>query len=487
MANRSIASRLIWLIASALAGVWLLGSVAAALLTRFEVNERLDNALQEIAQLLMPVVDASYSEPEAMRSLGERMLPAMDRKAIAYQILASPGHVILSSLNAPSEPFNGTRQPGFRDTQHYRIYTVPATTGPYWLEVAEPQMHRHEAIGRAIGLAILPLLVFPPLSWMVIRWTVRRGFWPLIKLQNEISTRSGTNLAQIPNLDFPVELLPIQGAVNRLLERLERALVTERQFAANSAHELRTPIAGALAQMQVLSAQLNDPRQAERAGVIIRQIKGLGELTEKLLQLSRAGAGLALAREPVDLVPALKILVDEFRRQDGVGQRLKMELGENSEFIVHSDIDVLGIAIRNLLENAVRYGSSDEPIHVFVRSNTIGVISGGPVVRPDLLAVLTQPFQRGTTVGQGRGLGLAIVNSIMQQVGGALRLSSPPEGRTAGFEALLIFPQFELASRGLLTEKPKKRRQLSSTKPLEVTTVGICDDGAITPRQGVGE
>jgi hypothetical protein len=72
-------------------------------------------------------------------------------------------------------------------------------------------------------------------------------------------------------------------------------------------------------------------------------------------------------------------------------------------------------------------------------------------------------------------------------VGGALRLSSPPEGRTAGFEALLIFPQFELAPRGLLTEKPRKRRQLSSTKPLEVTTVGICDDGAITPRQGVCE
>src|ERR1700692_4116117 len=194
MAHRSIASRLIWLIGSALAGVWLLGSVAAALLTRFEVNERLDNALQEVAQLLMPVVDASYSEPEAMRSLGERMLPAMDRRAIAYQILGSPGHVILSSPNAPTEPFNGTRQPGFRDTQHYRIYTVQATTGPNWLEVAEPQMHRHEAIGRAIGLAILPLLVFPPLSWIVIRWTVWRGFLPLIQLESELSTRSATQL-----------------------------------------------------------------------------------------------------------------------------------------------------------------------------------------------------------------------------------------------------------------------------------------------------
>ncbi|MDB5362834.1 MAG: Two-component system, OmpR family, sensor kinase [Rhodospirillales bacterium] len=464
MANRSIVSRLIWLIASALAVVWLLGSVAAALLTRFEVNERLDNALEEVAQRLMPVVDGSYLEPEAMRSLGEHMLPAVDQRAIAYQILGSAGQIILRSPNAPDEPFDGTPQAGFHDAPHYRIYTAPATTGPYWLAVAEPQIHRNEAIGRAIELAILPLLAFLPLSWIVIRWAVRRSFRPLIKLQSEIGTRSGTNLARIPDLEFPAELVPIHMAVNRLLERLERALTTERQFAANSAHELRTPIAGALAQMQVLSAQLNDPRHAERVGVIIRQIKGLGELTEKLLQLSRAGAGLALGRQPVDLLPALKVLVDEFRRQDGLRERLEIELGDTAEFIVHSDIDVLGIAIRNLLENAARYGAADEPIYVFVRGNSIGVVSGGAVLSPDLLAVLTQPFQRGTTVGPGRGLGLAIVDSIMQQVGGSLRLSSPPEGRTAGFEALLVFPQPALVTPVLFAEKPKKRLQRRSTQ-----------------------
>jgi two-component system OmpR family sensor kinase len=65
MANRSIVSRLIWLLASALAGLWLLGSVAAAMLTRFEVNERLDNTLEEVAQRLMPVAEGSLSEPEA--------------------------------------------------------------------------------------------------------------------------------------------------------------------------------------------------------------------------------------------------------------------------------------------------------------------------------------------------------------------------------------------------------------------------------------
>jgi two-component system OmpR family sensor kinase len=464
MANRSIVSRLIWLIASALAVVWLLGSIAAALLTRFEVNERLDNALEEVAQRLVPVVDGSYSEPEAMQALGDRMLPVADPRAIAYQILGSAGQIILRSPNAPAEPFSGTPKPGFRDEPHYRIYTAPAPRGPYWLEVAEPQIHRHEALGRAIELAILPLLAFLPLSWIVIRWAVRRSFHPLIKLQSEIGTRSGTNLARIPDLEFPAELVPIHMAVNRLLERLERALTTERQFAANSAHELRTPIAGALAQLQVLSAQLRDPRHAERAGVIIRQIKGLGELTEKLLQLSRAGAGLALTREPVDLLPALKVLVDEFHRQDGLSERLEIELGDTAEFIVHSDIDVLGIAIRNLLENAARYGAADEPIHVFVRGNSIGVVSGGPALSPDLLAVLTQPFQRGTTVGPGRGLGLAIVDSIMQQVGGSLRLSSPPEGCTAGFEALLIFPQPERVTPVLFAGTPKKRPQRRSAE-----------------------
>jgi two-component system, OmpR family, sensor kinase len=462
MTNRSIVSRLIWLLASALAGVWLLGSVAAALLTRFEVNERLDNALEEVAQSLIPVADGSLAEPEALRSLPGHILPAMDPRAIAYQILDNKGKLVLGSPNAPAEPFSGAPRPGFADTPHYRVYIMSAAQGQSWLEVAEPRIHRDEALGRAVELSVLPLLAFLPLCWIVIRWAVRRSFWPLIRLQSQIGTRGGTNLARIPDLDFPTELLPIHTAVNRLLERLERALMTERQFAANSAHELRTPIAAALAQLQVLSTQLVDPRHAERARLIIRQIKGLGEVTEKLLQLSRAGAGLALTREPVDLLPVLKILVDEFRRQDALEDRLHLSLSDSTEFVVKSDVDVLGIAIRNLLENAARHGSPDKPIRVSVRDRIIGVASGGPTVSADLLPILTQPFQRGTTVGQGRGLGLAIVNSIMQQVGGSLRLSSPPAGCAEGFEALLIFPDIEQVGPVVVAGKATKTRPARS-------------------------
>lgn len=442
MQNRSIVSRLIWLLAFALAGVWLLGSVSTALLTRFEVNERLDNALEEVAQRLSPLADDPGLQTESTHVLGARMLPAADPRAIAYQIMDKAGHLVLRSPNAPAEPFISAAVPGFRDTRHYRVYTVPAGGGAYWLQVAEPQSHRSEALGRSIELAALPLLAFLPLCWIVIRWGVRRSFRPLIELQRAIGTRGGADLSPIPDLSFPAELLPIHHAVNRLLQRLERALHLERQFAANSAHEMRTPIAGALAQMQLLSAQLGASRHAARTALIIRQIKGLGELTEKLLQLSRAESGLALSREPVDLLPALRVLVDEFRREAGGADRFEVDEGASGTFIVRSDVDVLGIAIRNLLENAVRYGVACEPIRVSVLGNTIVIANGGAVVPPEVIDVLTQPFKRATTVGQGRGLGLAIVDSIMQQAGGHLVLTSPPAGYPTGFEAMVVFPEW---------------------------------------------
>jgi two-component system OmpR family sensor kinase len=106
MANWSIVSRLIWLLTSTLAGLWLLGSVAAGLLTLFEVNERLDNALEEVAQRLLPATADALQAPHEMRQLAEQMVPAMGPRALAYQILSTTGRVVLRSENAPEAPFS---------------------------------------------------------------------------------------------------------------------------------------------------------------------------------------------------------------------------------------------------------------------------------------------------------------------------------------------------------------------------------------------
>jgi signal transduction histidine kinase len=96
------------------------------------------------------------------------------------------------------------------------------------------------------------------------------------------------------------------------------------------------------------------------------------------------------------------------------------------------ELDVLGITLRNLIENAVRYGAPDEPSEIVVhRDRQIRLLNGGAVIPSETLEALKKPFVRGSSVGGG--LGLAIVDSVMRQIGGSLTLISPVMGRVSGF------------------------------------------------------
>jgi two-component system, OmpR family, sensor kinase len=442
VASRGLVSRLIWVLTSSMAALWLLGSVAAGMLTVFEVHERLDDAIEEVAQRLLPATYDAIQQPQAMQQMAKRLVATMDPRALAYQIVGPAGEIVMRSENAPETPFPVPRQAGFHDIPQYRVYSQPAAVDGYFIEVGEPAMHRSESLRRAVALTVGPLLLFLPLSWFLIRWAVFRSMRSLDRLRSEIGRRDGSNLSQIPDMGLPSELAPIEAAVNRLLERLERALATERQFAANSAHELRTPIAAVLAQMQLLSTHLAASPHAERAARIVNQIKGLSSLAEKLLQLSRAGAGAGLLRERIDILTVLQILVDEFRRREDVGDRLVVVAECPDEFIVQGELDVLGITLRNLIENAVRYGDPGEPIEIVIdRDRQIRLLNGGAVIPSETLETLKKPFVRGCAVGAGGGLGLAIVDSVMKQIGGSLTLISPVMGRVSGFEARLVFPE----------------------------------------------
>jgi two-component system OmpR family sensor kinase len=194
--------------------------------------------------------------------------------------------------------------------------------------------------------------------------------------------------------------------------------------------------------MQLLSAQLAGTQHAERTARIVNQIKGLSSLAEKLLQLSRTGAGVGMQQERIDMLTILQVLVDEFRRREDVGDRLVVTAECSDEFIVQGELDVLGITLRNLIENAVRYGAPDEPIEIVVnRDRQIRLLNGGAVIPSQTLEALKKPFVRGSSVGAGGGLGLAIVDSVMRQIGGSLTLVSPVMGHVSGFEARLVFPE----------------------------------------------
>ena len=446
----SISRRLVSRLTLALSGLWLLAVVVAALVVRHEINETFDSALQETAQRLLPLAaydlhergedDDDDDDDDGGRLIDDSLLVAEHEEYLTYQVRNAAGRVLIRSHDAPAAAFPVPLRAGFHETQGRRFYTEAALGGGLFIQVAEPLAHRTAAISDSLLGLVAPLLVLVPLAGLAIRLTVRQATRPIAELREEIGRRGGANLAAIPEGSLPEELAPIIRDVNRLLQRLGRALEGERAFAANSAHELRTPVAAALAQTQRLAARLAGTPDRERAEQIAATLRRLADLVEKLLQLARAEAGLALSRERVDLLPVLRLLVDEYRRRGDVGDRLRFDDGGFAELLARADIDAVGIVLRNLFDNAVIHGPAGTPIDVQVTPGPeVRVTNAGPAVAPQDLAKLKQRFERAAATGSGSGLGLAIADAIMRQSGGALEIRSPAPGREDGFEAVLRF------------------------------------------------
>lgn len=123
-------------------------------------------------------------------------------------------------------------------------------------------------------------------------------------------------------------------AVNHLLERLRKALEAERSFTANSAHELRTPLAATLAQIQRLRREAPEGPLRVRAAKIEHALRELARLSEKLMQLAKAEGGGLLSEAPQDLIPLLAHGVDEWNRSSG--QRIRLQLRARAACIARS-------------------------------------------------------------------------------------------------------------------------------------------------------
>src|SRR6202047_2554122 len=116
-----------------MAALWLLGRGTAGMLTVFEINERLDNAIEEVAQRLLPATYDAVQQPQAMEQMARHLVATLDPKALAYQVIGPAGEIGLRSGNAPERPFPVLRQAGFHDIQQYRVYSQPAAVNGYFI------------------------------------------------------------------------------------------------------------------------------------------------------------------------------------------------------------------------------------------------------------------------------------------------------------------------------------------------------------------
>jgi two-component system OmpR family sensor kinase len=457
MHSWSMSRRLIGALVVLIGGIWLVGVGIAAISIRHEIDEVFDSALQETAQRLLPLVlddldgpqdenDDEEEQQERERQLADPFPAEEHEEYLLYQVRNAQGHVLLRSHDAPPEPFPAPLKRGRFDTGGRRYFTEASPGRKFYVQVAEVPKARQEAITALWVSLMSPLLGLLPIAALVIYWTVGRATRPITDIQRQIAKRSGDNLESIDPHGLPIELTPIIQDMNRLLERLKAALDAERSFAANSAHELRNPVAAARAQAEIIVEALRGSPNQVRASQLVDMLGQLSKRIEKMLQLARTEAGLGYARPETDLVEVTRLVVGDYARRPKLADRLRFDPGDQDKLTVTIDPDALGIALQNLIDNAIAHGSPGTPIAVAVGPGTIvRVINEGPIVSESELSVLTKPFERGgVRRAPGAGLGLSIVKQIMRQADGDLELVSPAQGQRDGFEARLVFPPLRL-------------------------------------------
>lgn len=437
----SLTRRLIVMLTLGAVALWLLAASFAANSLRLSLDDAFDGSLRETAERILPLALDGFRDEMDDRH-GEHdaheipLYSDTDTEYIVYQVRLPTGELLLRSHDAPNAPFAAPLAPGFADFGSFRIYTLGSPRQDVYIQVAEATAHRTQSLIGSVLALVWPIALLIPLSALGIYLAVRRGLKPVRALSAEIAARHATNLTPLVVDNLPRELRPVGDAVDGLIARVETALDAERAFAANSAHELRTPLAGTLAQLQRLISELEGHPEQERARQVETSLVRLRQLTDRLLQLARADAGMAGVADPIDVLPALRIVVEDAQRRLPSTRQITLKESASS-LKAPIDIDAFGIAVRNLIDNAIAYGEPNQPITVLADATSIEVRNAAAPIPPEKLAALTRRFERGTTRPGGAGLGLSIVETIMRQTGGTLTLRSPIPDRADGFSARL--------------------------------------------------
>ncbi|MGE3163027.1 MAG: ATP-binding protein [Burkholderiales bacterium] len=317
-------------------------------------------------------------------------------------------------------------------------------------ELFDEYLSRHEAreardeIVEALGDALVwPLAAALPALALAVWLGVGAGLRPLGSLRGELGRRGPGDLAPLDAARAPAEIAPLVAELNRLFARIGEALARERRLTADAAHELRTPLAVLSTQAQVARRASSEAARNEALDALVAGAERAARLVEQMLTLARLESGeSAGAAQPVALRALAREVLAEaapFAHAKGI----ELELVEGPELAVNGHAGLLGVLLRNLVDNAVRYTSDGGAVRVTLGGDRSGarleVSDNGPGVPPQALGRLGERFHRLEGAGEtGSGLGLSIVRRVAELHGGRVRFAPGAGGR--GLAATVELP-----------------------------------------------
>lgn len=264
------------------------------------------------------------------------------------------------------------------------------------------------------------------------------------RLRDQMARRDAMDLAPLATTGIPREIQPLLESFNELLARLAQAMQGERQFLADAAHELRTPLAALLTQTQVALRAGTESDARLALGQLAHGIERTSRLAQQLLDSARIDASQRRHEHtPVELAEVVTMVAREF---EGMASRRHQSILLNTAVApVRGDLDDLGVLLRNLIDNAVRYSGEGGRIVVTCTADGDGraeltVDDNGPGVPVEERQQIFERFFRGSTGNgeRGSGIGLSLVSRIVQAQGATLEAGDGLDGRGLGIR--IVFP-----------------------------------------------
>jgi len=427
--------------------VWALATVGAYFQTRHEINLLFDTQQTLFArQLLSSNLATRAGEvqelPKTRRLAGGGEHGGFDDDALSFAVFDAQGRLRFSGGDGKHFPADPAQR-GFvvsaaKHQEPWRLFYLPAPDGQSTVVVGQKEGYRRELVWEVVGVQLAPWLAALPLLLLVLVWAIGRELAPLRATAHELAVRRADDASPLQVARLASEVEPMVSALNQLFARTADTLARERRFTADAAHELRSPLAALKVQAEVAQLAERDPAARQRAlGNLTVGIDRATRLVEQLLALSRLDPLSGLAdTQPVDwrrVADAACADVATLAEQRGV--RVERAGEAASALPLSGDETLLTLMLRNLLDNALRYGPPGGKVVLTLAPDAISVDDDGPGIAPNDLPRVRERFFRPPGQSEpGSGLGLSIVERIASLHGLTLSLANRPGG---GFVASL--------------------------------------------------
>jgi two-component system sensor histidine kinase TctE len=423
------------------------------------IDQSLTQSVRALARQVKPIGSGLLIDfPKSAQDVLEQ--DPQDR--LSYTVSSPPGQFLLGNAQLPPPPpaSEGTGAQGVTDTpQLYRAELDGRPMRIVSLELAygltdAPQRLRVQ-VGKSLAVQqriatelvadlLAPLLALGALLSALVHAGIRRGLAPLTRLTAQLENRSVNALTPIEVQQAPSEVHALVMAVNALLAEVARSVGQEKRFLNDAAHQLRTPLAGLISQVELAQRDASDAGLADRLAKVRTGAERSAHLVHQLLTLARSEA--PLRSQPLDLAALGQDVAREWTpRALAAG----MDLGYEGlpTLAVQGDGLQLREALNNLLDNALRYTPRGSRITLRVNQDVqlqqavLTVEDDGPGLSEADWPHVFQRFWRGSALPGGCGLGLAIVREMARRHGGDAQVTAAlPRGLAVSIHLPLAPP-----------------------------------------------